>query len=90
MNQTQTCAPTDLFGDVIAVQPKPKRAPVQRTDEQRKMLSEVRFAKRFSMSSLFAEIGTEPVVLTKDDEDYEGKANPELDAQLRVSNADLS
>ena len=90
MNQTQPCAPLDLFGDVISVQPKPKRAPPQRTDEQRKLLSQNRFVRKFSMSSLFAEIGTQPVVLTKDDEDYEGKANPELDAQLRVSNADLS
>lgn len=90
MNHTQTCAPVDLFGEVISNQVKPKRAPVQRTEEQRKMLSELRFAKKFSMSSLFAEIGMQPVVVNKDDEDYEGEANPELDAQLRVSNADLS
>lgn len=89
MNQATSSAQVDLFGEVIATQTQPKRFAIQRTEEQRKMLSEVRFAAEFSKTSLFSEIGIQPVSV-EDDDDYEGTVNPELDAQLRVSNADLS
>lgn len=79
----------DLFGGETTVSTAVERPPVVRTDEQRRRLSEDRFAKKFSVTSLFAELAL-PEIAAEDDDENEGRANPELDARLRVSNADIS
>jgi hypothetical protein len=60
------------------------------SEEERRRIAVDRCARAFSMPSLFAEVPLQPVARVSDDDDYEGPSNPELDAQLRVSNADLS
>jgi hypothetical protein len=89
MNQSLSTPQLDLFGGFTSTVASVRRPTISRTEEQRKALSESRFARQFSMSSLYAELDVEEV-LDKDDEDYEGAADPELDAQLRITNADIS
>ena len=89
MNHQLSHPQFDLFGGIANTDAPAKRASINRTEEERKALSETRFARQFSMSSLFAELSVSEV-LDKDDEDYEGASNPELDARLRISNADIS
>lgn len=90
MSQTalKTHTQPDLFGGESTVAIKGDRQALARTEEEKKALSEARFVKEFSTTCLFAELAMPD--LPEEDDDYEGRVDPELDAQLRISNADIT